>query len=182
MYGAPFASKQFNTDNLGVPLIRIRDLVTHEPDVSTQQVQNKGHLIEPGDIVVGMDGEFRLHLWKGPKSWLNQRVCHFEPKAGVPTAFLVEALRKPLAFFERGKVGTTVIHLGKSDIDTFRILQPSGVLLGAFADIAQPLLNQTVVNALENRTVAQTRDMLLPKLVSGKLRVNDIAKSTEAAK
>jgi type I restriction enzyme S subunit len=81
VYGAPYASKHFNSEELGLPLIRIRDLANHEPGVYTEQEHSKGHIIEPGDIVVGMDGEFRLHVWKGPKSWLNQRVCHFEPKA-----------------------------------------------------------------------------------------------------
>ena len=173
VYGAPFASRQFNNDKLGVPLIRIRDLSTHEPGVSTEQVHKKGHLIKPGDIVAGMDGEFRLHVWKGPIAWLNQRVCHFEPKSGVPTAFLAEALRAPLAFFEYGKVGTTVIHLGKSDIDTFRLLQPGRGLLSAFASIAQPLLDRTVANALESRSLAQTRDLLLPRLISGKIRLRE---------
>ena len=176
VYGAPFASKQFNADKIGVPLIRIRDLATHEPGVSTEQIHKKGHLIEPGDIVVGMDGEFRLHVWKGPRSWLNQRLCHFEPKRGVPKAFLAEALKTPLAFFERGKVGTTVIHLGKSDIDTFEILQPGQTLLKAFAGIAEALLDRTVGNALQSRTLVQTRDLLLPKLMSGKIRVGDADK------
>ena len=179
VYGAPFASWQFNTDKVGVPLIRIRDLATHEPGVSTEQVHKKGHLIEPGDIVVGMDGEFRLHVWKGPKAWLNQRVCHFGPKHGVPKAFLAEALTEPLAFFERGKVGTTVIHLGKSDIDTFEILQPGQALLRAFASVAQPLLDRTVVNALQSRTLAQTRDLLLPKLISGEIRVPATGQAVE---
>ena len=179
VYGAPFASWQFNTDKVGVPLIRIRDLATYEPGVSTEQVHKKGHLIEPGDIVVGMDGEFRLHVWKGPKAWLNQRVCHFGPKHGVPKAFLAEALTEPLAFFERGKVGTTVIHLGKSDIDTFEILQPGQALLRAFASVAQPLLDRTVVNALQSRTLAQTRDLLLPKLISGEIRVPATGQAVE---
>ena len=172
VYGAAFASKQFNDDKLGVPLIRIRDLSTHEPGVSTEQVHKKGHLIKPGDIVVGMDGEFRLHVWKGPKAWLNQRVCHFKPRSGVPTAFIAEALREPLAFFERGKVGTTVIHLGKSDIDTFRLLHPGQGLLNAFAGIAKPLLDRTVTNALENRALAHARNLVLPKLISGEIRVH----------
>ena len=182
VYGAPFASKQFNNEKRGVPLIRIRDLATHEPGVSTQQVHKKGHLIEPGDIVVGMDGEFRLHVWKGPKAWLNQRVCHFEPKSGVPRVFLAEALRAPLAFFERSKVGTTVIHLGKSDIDTFRLLQPGQGLLDAFAEIVEPRLERTVANALESLTLAQARDMFLPKLVSGELRVKDAQAPLEGVK
>ena len=171
VYGAPFVSKQFNEDKLGVPLIRIRDLATHEPGVSTEQVHKKGHLIKPGDIVVGMDGEFRMHVWKGPIAWLNQRVCHFNPRLGVPTAFLAEALREPLAFFERGKVGTTVIHLGKSDIDTIRLLYPGQRLLNAFGRIAEPLLDRTVTNALENRTLSHVRDLLLPKFISGEIRI-----------
>lgn len=171
VYGAPFASKQFNTDSAGIPLIRIRDLATHEPGVWTEEAHPKGHLIEPGDIVVGMDGEFRLHVWKGAPAWLNQRVCHFEPRPGVPTAFLAEALIEPLAFFERGKVGTTVIHLGKGDIDTFRLLHPGMELLSAFGEIAGSLIDATVKNANESRTLAQTRDLLLPRLMSGELRV-----------
>ena len=180
VYGAPFASKQFNSENIGVPLIRIRDLATHAPGVSTEQVHKKGHMIEPGDIVVGMDGEFRLYIWKGPKAWLNQRVCHFEPKPGIPKPFLAEALKEPLAFFERGKVGTTVIHLGKSDIDTFKLTHPGDGVLGAFATIVEPLLERTVTNVLESRTLAQTRDLLLPKLMSGEIRLAEAVKGLEA--
>lgn len=173
VYGAPFASNQFNTAGSGLPLIRIRDLASQEPSVWTEEVHPKGHLIEPGDIVVGMDGEFRLHIWKGQPAWLNQRVCHFEPLRGVPSSFLVGALAEPLAFFERGKVGTTVIHLGKGDIDTFRLLHPGDNVLHAFAGAAEPWVAETVRNALESRTLADLRDTLLPKLISGELRIKD---------
>ena len=180
IYGAPFSSKQFNSRKRGVPLIRIRDLATHEPSVSTEQIHRNGHLIEPGDIVVGMDGEFRLHIWRGPTAWLNQRVCHFEPSRGVPAAHLAEALKEPLELFERGKVGTTVIHLGKSDINTFQILQPGPVILHTFGRIAEPLMDSTVVNSLESSTLAQTRDLLLPKLISGEIRIRNAEKAIEA--
>ena len=173
VYGAPFASKQFNTENEGMPLIRIRDLATHSPSVSTQQVHGKGHLIDPGDIVVGMDGAFRLQVWKGPTSWLNQRVCHFEPRPGIPTSFLAGALQEPLAFFERAKVGTTVIHLGKRDLDTIRLLHPGQEVLDTFAGTAEPLLDKAVANSREARTLAALRDTLLPKLISGEIRVPD---------
>lgn len=179
VYGAPFASKQFNTVGAGTPLIRIRDLASHEPGVWTEQIHPKGHFIEPGDIVVGMDGEFRLHVWKGQSAWLNQRVCHFEPLPGVPSSFLTEALIEPLAFFERGKVGTTVIHLGKSDIDTFRLLHPGDSLLKAFGHVGEPWLAAIVRNALESRILAHLRDTLLPKLISGELRIADAERFLE---
>lgn len=176
IYGAPFASNQFNTENEGVPLIRIRDLSTHNPKVSTRQIHKKGHLINPGDIVVGMDGAFRLEVWKGPTSWLNQRVCHFEPQPRIPTLFLVGALQEPLAFFERSKVGTTVIYLGKVDLDTIRLLRPSQGILDIFAKMGEPLLEQAVAKICESRTLIGLRDALLPKLISGEIRVGHVEK------
>src|SRR5690606_22624274 len=74
-YGAPFKSKQFNEQGIGKRLIRSRDLQTHLPTVFTPEQHPKGTLVQPGDIVVGMDGEFRLHYWTGPEAWLNQRLC-----------------------------------------------------------------------------------------------------------
>ena len=96
IYGAPFSSKRFNDSVIGLPLIRIRDLTTHNPSVFTDERHPKGHLINPADIVAGMDGEFRVHIWQGSQAWLNQRVCHFEPLPGISKVFLLEALSKPL--------------------------------------------------------------------------------------
>lgn len=179
VYGAPFSSKLFNSESKGKPLIRIRDLATHAPAIHTEEQHPKGHLIFPGDIVVGMDGEFRMHIWKGKPAWLNQRVCHFEPKETVPRAFVAEALKRPLSFQENGKVGTTVIHLGKKDIDTFSIIYPGSGILNRFGTLVEPLVEKTVCNALESRSLAQTRDLLLPKLMSGEIRVRDAERAVE---
>ncbi|WP_448131496.1 restriction endonuclease subunit S [Stutzerimonas chloritidismutans] len=65
IYGAPFASKRFNSDPIGIPLVRIRDLKDESPGIYTDEVHPKGYMIQPGDIVVGMDGEFRAYLWGG---------------------------------------------------------------------------------------------------------------------
>jgi type I restriction enzyme S subunit len=63
IYGAPFASKQFKPLPPGKPLVRIRDLKDERPGVYTEEMHPKGYLIQPGDITVGMDGEFRAYLW-----------------------------------------------------------------------------------------------------------------------
>jgi type I restriction enzyme, S subunit len=181
VYGAPFASKQFNSEQRGLPLIRIRDLADHQPVIFTDEIHPKAQIIEPGDIVAGMDGEFRLHVWKGPKALLNQRMCNFRPKQDIPASYLAEALKEPLSFFERGKVGTTVIHLGKGDIDTFRLLQPPPTILKAYGAIAEPLLRRIVTNSRESIDLAQTRDLLLPKLMSGEIRLREAEKIVEAA-
>ena len=87
IYGAPFASATFNTEGLGLPLIRIRDLANESPAVWTTEAHPKGYVVRPGEIVVGMDGEFRAYLWGGAEGWLNQRVCVFVPKGAASAAF-----------------------------------------------------------------------------------------------
>ena len=61
-YGAPFKSKLFNEDGQGIPLVRIRDLPKGKSGVFTEEVHPKGTLIKTGDLVVGMDGEFRCYF------------------------------------------------------------------------------------------------------------------------
>ena len=51
IYGAPFASKQFNTEGNGKPIIRIRDLKDQQFATYTTEMHPKGYLLQPGDIV-----------------------------------------------------------------------------------------------------------------------------------
>ena len=173
-YGAPFASRRFNSDGLGRPLIRIRDLAKHSPTVFTDETHPKGQMIQSGDIVAGMDGEFRAHIWKGLSSWMNQRLCQFHPLPHVPRLFLFESLIEPLADAERSKVGTTVIHLGKSDIDTFTLLMPTQSILDRFSHLTESIVDQVIVNASQSRVLTAQRDALLPILVAGTYRVPQI--------
>jgi type I restriction enzyme S subunit len=171
IYGAPFASSAFNTDGVGKLLIRIRDLPNESPEVWTPEVHPKGYVVRPGDIVVGMDGEFRAYLWGGAEAWLNQRVCAFVPKAGYSAAFVRNSITEPLAGVEATETATTVIHLGKSDIDRFAVVVPSPEVLEEFNEVCQPLYDRIVAGKGESRTLAAIRDALLPKLMSGAVLV-----------
>ena len=71
IYGAPFSSNLFNNKQLGTPIIRIRDLPNEASNTYTTESHPKGYLIKQGDIVVGMDGEFKAYLWGGDNAWLN---------------------------------------------------------------------------------------------------------------
>jgi type I restriction enzyme S subunit len=177
-YGRPFSSNLFSATE-GTPLVRIRDLPASEPSVLTSEIRPDARLVRRGDIVVGMDGEFRAYAWAGPDAWLNQRVCAFDPRDGVSRAFLLEGIKGPLAFFEATKGGTTVIHLGKRDIDTFVTVVPPPALMRAFAATADPMLRLAVELRWENRIVASVRNAILPKLISGQIRVSDTADLAE---
>lgn len=174
IYGAPFASKQFNTEGNGKPIIRIRDLKDQQFATYTTEVHPKGYLLHPGDIVVGMDGEFRPYIWGNDEAWLNQRVCVFENKRPNGKAFLYFTIKPLLFAIEQTQVATTVIHIGKKDFDAFEIMLPDTELLDAFDVITTPMVEQIVSNSIENKRLAIIRDVLLPKLMSGEIDVSAI--------
>ena len=174
IYGAPFASKQFNTEGNGKPIIRIRDLKDQQFATYTTEVHPKGYLLHPGDIVVGMDGEFRPYIWGNDEAWLNQRVCVFENKRPNGKAFLYFTIKPLLFAIEQTQVATTVIHIGKKDFDAFEIMLPDTESLDAFDAITTPMVEQIVSNSIENKRLAIMRDALLPKLMSGEIDVSDI--------
>ena len=174
IYGAPFASKLFNTDGLGKPIIRIRDLKEQLFVTFTTEEHPKGHLIHPGDIVVGMDGEFRPYLWGNEPAWLNQRVCIFENNRPQGKAFVIYTIKPLLNKIEQTQVATTVIHIGKKDFDSFRIILPDETTLNNFDSITAPMIDKIVNNCLENKKLTVLRDKLLPKLISGEIDISNI--------
>jgi len=144
-------------------------------------VHPKGYLVQSGNIVVGMDGEFRAYLWGGDEAWLNQRVCVFVPKNECSAAFIRNSIFGLLAHIEATETATTVIHLGKGDIDKFTVVVPSPTELDAFNRNCQPWYDRIVMAKHESRALAGLRDALLPSLISGELRVENPSRLLDAA-
>jgi type I restriction enzyme S subunit len=69
--------------------------------------------------------------------------------------------------------GTTVLHLAKEAVPSFMFARPSMELVKQFDALAGPALNRIQALEEESRTLAALRDALLPKLISGALRVKD---------
>lgn len=174
IYGAPFSSKQFNTDGKGIPIIRIRDLKEQKVATYTTEKHPKGHLLQAGDIVVGMDGEFVPYIWGSDEAWLNQRVCVFKNKRLKGKAFLYFTIKPLLYAIEQTQVATTVIHIGKKDFDAFEITLPDPRVLDSFDAITTPMVEKIVENRFEIKQLELLRDALLPKLMSGELDVSNI--------
>ena len=174
IYGSPFASKLFNSEKNGTPIIRIRDLKDQHSDVYTPEVRDDAYLIQPKDIVVGMDGEFRPHIWGSEPGLLNQRVCVFENKRPKGKAFLYYSIKPLLDIVEKTQVATTVIHIGKKDFDKFQITLPTKNVLDKFDELTDSVFDKIVNNRLENIRLEKLRDTLLPKLMSGEIDVDSV--------
>jgi type I restriction enzyme S subunit len=178
IYGAPFKSISFNEKAIGFPLIRIRDLKTLKPQYYTEENHPNKTVIKAGDVIAGMDAEFDPFFWLGEDGVLNQRLVNFKPKNGYSKMFIYHSVLPWLKFYAGAKVGTTVIHLGKSDIDYFKIKAPNDLnIVEEFNVQADNFLEQIVNNSKENQTLTQLRDTLLPKLISGEVRLKEFRES-----
>lgn len=71
--------------------------------------------------------------------------------------------------------GTTVFHLSLTAIGEYELALPPEEKIREFTGIARSIHKQKSVLLDENRRLAQIRDTLLPKLMSGDIRVNDIS-------
>jgi len=172
-YGAPYKSSLFNDKKNGWPLIRIRDLKTNSPQLYTPEVLPTTEYIEAGDVVAGMDAEFVPYIWLGDKGVLNQRCCKFKAKNDAISNYYILFLIKPqLEFVQSYKTGTTVSHLGKSDIDKFQFVTPPLDIVLAFSKLVNSLKEEVVNRAVESRRLAELRDTLLPKLMSGDIKIS----------
>lgn len=92
-------------------------------------------------------------------------------KIGFPATFIHRSIAPVLAAVEASETATTVIHLGKNDIDRFRITIPDRAILIKFGNIADPIYKRIVEQKQTARTLAKIRDTLLPRLISGQLRL-----------
>ena len=69
--------------------------------------------------------------------------------------------------------GTTVLHLSRDEVPAFRFPAPPRNLIHAFAALAGPAHNRMLDSSTESATLSAQRDTLLPRLLSGKLRVGE---------
>ncbi len=176
IYGAAFKSALFNEEKTGYPLIRIRDLCSFSPQYWTDEAHPKRTFVQPGDVLAGMDAEFTPCFWQGETGVLNQRVCLFEPaeNSGVTRSYLLMALRPLLGYIQNYASGTTVAHMGKSDLEALDVPIPPQERLVRFNAVAEPMREQVVQNSIESRDLAALRDALLPKLMSGEIDVSEV--------
>lgn len=165
-YGFPFQSKKFNTNGIGTPVIRIRDILDGTINTFTDEEALPKYHIKNGDILVGMDGDFHMCIWSSGHALQNQRVAKFESKSEIGNYHLFLALELPIQTWNKSIVGTTVAHLGDMHIKTIQIVWPPANILAKAREILEPMSQQIIAMKRQTQNLRRTRDLLLPRLLS----------------
>jgi type I restriction enzyme S subunit len=115
--GCAFPSSGFGKSG-DMPLIRIRDVGRESTSIWYTGAFEPQHVIESGSLIVGMDGEFRVDVWRGAPSLLNQRVCKIAVRdhALYSERFLRWVLPGYLEAVHRETSSVTVKHLSSQTI------------------------------------------------------------------
>ena len=77
--------------------------------------------------------------------------------------------------------GSTFSEISKKVFRPILVAAPSRKVLKAYESLARPLHNGVVANTKENSSLTQIRDVLLPKLISGEIRLRDAERIVETA-
>ena len=112
---------------------------------------------------------------------INQGFIAMKCDGGLPNVFVLPWCRESMDAIVGNANGSTFQEISKSNFRPLRVVVPSEPVLTGFVRLAGSLHRQLAENERESRTLAQLRDTLLPKLISGELRVPNAERIVGAA-
>ncbi len=104
---------------------------------------------------------------------MNQTCYALESRFGAPF-WLNCAFKSLVQELVQGAHGSVFDTITTSTFDRAATVVPNGELMRVFEQLAEPLFHRVLAALNENRTLAETRDYLLPRLMSGQVRVRDV--------
>lgn len=172
IYGYPFNSDEFCDDSSLNPVVRIRDILDNYTNTYTSETCDEKYWINPNEMLIGMDGIFHMSLWTGKRALQNQRTVRVTSKVkNLSNYYLYFSLYPQIKALEQMIVGTTVAHLGDKHIKKITILIPEDKILKMSFERLEPIMNRIYSLQQQITNLTQQRDLLLPRLMSGKLEV-----------
>ncbi len=85
-----------------------------------------------------------------------------------------------IEYATNASVGSTIPYVRWDALSTYQISMPPDNLIRKFDAFVQPMINQIKINSNQSCTLVSIRDTLLPKLLSGGIRVKDAEKYVES--
>jgi type I restriction enzyme S subunit len=172
------------SDDEFLPVIKIAQLRagnTNGADRASARIKPE-YVIVDGDVLFSWSGSLEVEVWNGGQGALNQHLFKVTSDT-VPKWFYFFATRHHLQNFREiaADKATTMGHIQRKHLTDARIAVAPPESMKAFDIAIAPLFDQLVSNAQQSRTLAALRDTLLPKLISGELRVSEVEETMAEA-
>lgn len=157
-----------------LPVIKIRELkqgVTESSDRASVNLPVE-YVVEDGDILFSWSGSLEVVIWASGKGALNQHLFKVSSKK-YPKWLYYHWVLKYLPEYRHIAEGkaTTMGHIQRHHLKSSLILVPDAISLQRMNDLLSAIIERIVEIKVESRKLSQIRDSILPKLMTGKIRV-----------
>ena len=131
------------------------------------------YVVNDGDVLFSWSGSLEVELWCGGRGALNQHLFKVTSQEFPKWFYYLWTLYHLDEFrlIAAGKA-TTMGHIQRGHLTAAKVLVPPRPLLDAMSHAMSPLIDQIIANRTQSRTLVLLRNELLPKLLSGELRVS----------
>ena len=168
------------TNEERLPVVKIAQLRSGKTDSGEWATSNirPECIIRDGDVVFSWSGSLMVTVWCSGRAALNQHLFKVT-STRFPKWFFLNNVRSHLADFQTIAAGkaTTMGHIKRHHLSDAVCIVPDSRLLAAADGPLSTIFERSLSANIQSRTLAALRDALLPRLVSGELRVRDAASS-----
>jgi type I restriction enzyme, S subunit len=105
---------------------------------------------------------------------INQGYIAMLPGSTLPPLYLLFWCRRNMEGIKARANGSTFMEISKKAFRPIPILVPPGSVIQAFTDVVAVLFDRLVENEKQAQTLSDLRDVLLPRLISGQLRLPEV--------
>ena len=103
----------------------------------------------------------------------NQSIVGVLGSEKLPSEFIYFWVKENIDRLIASQTGGAQQHINKNNVNELPIICPSAHVVGAYLDLAGPVFDRIKESCFESQNLSGLRDTLLPKLISGELRVQD---------
>lgn len=162
------------SDSEYLPVIKIAQLRaghTNAADRASARLK-PDYVVEDGDVLFSWSGSLEVEVWCGGRGALNQHLFKVT-STEVPKWFYFFATRLHLPHFREvaAHKATTMGHIQRRHLTEAKIAVPPLKDLEALSVAFESLFDRMIVNSVQAKKLGDLRDTLLPRLISGKLRL-----------
>jgi type I restriction enzyme S subunit len=178
-----FAFKPSHWGKEGLPIVKIKEL---KAGVTANTPRNPGENIptkfkvRDGDVLFSWSADLDVYLWREGPGLLNQHLFNVLPFDGYSRGYCYHALRAVMPRFRALSLGATMHHIKRSALDQVTLVLPPHEVRQSFDRIVEPIHDLMIHLSKAIRNLRDTRDLLLPRLMCGRLTLPE-AKNAAAA-